>query len=106
MSYCDIILLYTQRTAPPNIFTLYLHDALPISIVHRKGEFFSCRHTEDLPVEFGCRAGCILKLGLGNESGIILPDRKSTRLNSSHTVSSYAVFCLKKKKKMLTRQVG
>ena len=42
-------------------------------IVHRKGEFFSCRHTEDLPVEFGCRAGCILKLGLGNESGIILP---------------------------------
>ena len=28
-----------------------------------------------------------------------LPDRKSTRLNSSHTVSSYAVFCLKKKKK-------
>src|SRR5947207_9676487 len=27
------------------------------------------------------------------------PDRKSTRLNSSHTVSSYAVFCLKKKKK-------
>src|SRR5215204_7055568 len=29
-------------------------------------------------------------------------DRKSTRLNSSHTVISYAVFCLKKKKKMLT----
>src|SRR5438132_5547732 len=28
-----------------------------------------------------------------------LPDRKSTRLNSSHTVISYAVFCLKKKKK-------
>src|SRR5438132_2008016 len=30
---------------------------------------------------------------------VILPDRKSTRLNSSHTVISYAVFCLKKKKK-------
>src|SRR5688500_19218103 len=31
-------------------------------------------------------------------------DRKSTRLNSSHLVISYAVFCLKKKKKKLTRQ--
>src|SRR5947207_8253501 len=31
-------------------------------------------------------------------------DRKSTRLNSSHTVISYAVFCLKKKKKKKTRQ--
>src|SRR5438132_5899348 len=32
-------------------------------------------------------------------------DRKSTRLNSSHTVISYAVFCLKKKKKMLNQKV-
>src|SRR5438034_5666220 len=31
------------------------------------------------------------------------PDRKSTRLNSSHTVISYAVFCLKKKKKKNTK---
>src|SRR5947207_11413056 len=34
----------------------------------------------------------------------ILRDRKSTRLNSSHTVISYAVFCLKKKKKLLIRK--
>src|SRR5260221_8917456 len=33
------------------------------------------------------------------------PDRKSTRLNSSHTVISYAVFCLKKKKRKLVRYV-
>src|SRR5256885_12379854 len=33
----------------------------------------------------------------------ILADRKSTRLNSSHLVISYAVFCLKKKKRLLTR---
>src|SRR5947208_10267654 len=32
------------------------------------------------------------------------PDRKSTRLNSSHQIISYAVFCLKKKKKKLTRK--
>src|SRR5436190_21514701 len=31
--------------------------------------------------------------------GQVMPDRKSTRLNSSHTVISYAVFCLKKKKR-------
>src|SRR3954463_16830201 len=31
-------------------------------------------------------------------------DRKSTRLNSSHTIISYAVFCLKKKKKTITRE--
>src|SRR5947207_11206374 len=34
-----------------------------------------------------------------------LSDRKSTRLNSSHTVISYAVFCLKKKKTMMTRTI-
>src|SRR3712207_8896564 len=37
--------------------------------------------------------------GLGVERGIALRDRKSTRLNSSHANISYAVFCLKKKKK-------
>src|SRR5256885_8070327 len=39
-----------------------------------------------------------LLLGLGWRAGL-LSDRKSTRLNSSHLVISYAVFCLKKKKK-------
>src|SRR5438034_6438119 len=34
------------------------------------------------------------------DEGLARPDRKSTRLNSSHTVISYAVFCLKKKKKI------
>ena len=33
-----------------------------------------------------------------NQAGVLCADRKSTRLNSSHTVISYAVFCLKKKK--------
>src|SRR5260221_10180883 len=39
--------------------------------------------------------------GCGHSSRISLKDRKSTRLNSSHTVISYAVFCLKKKKKSI-----
>src|SRR5437870_8828935 len=42
--------------------------------------------------------------GLGGTSAVaILLDRKSTRLNSSHVAISYAVFCLKKKKKTYAR---
>src|SRR5438132_6682014 len=70
--------------APTQIYTLSLHDALPISdhghqARHGDGE----RHQERRPP---CR------------DGDVVGDRKSTRLNSSHTVISYAVFCLKKKK--------
>src|SRR2546426_3857483 len=36
---------------------------------------------------------------------LMAPDRKSTRLNSSHLVISYAVFCLKKKKKTMTTRI-
>src|SRR5436190_11444544 len=45
------------------------------------------------------------RLGVGEEPDPVLrrQDRKSTRLNSSHTVISYAVFCLKKKKKRTSR---
>ena len=55
------------------------------------------------PADRGLRAeflghGRKLVLGVGAHSDEIL-DRKSTRLNSSHVVISYAVFCLKKKKK-------
>src|SRR5258708_30526613 len=39
------------------------------------------------------------------EGEIVLRDRKSTRLNSSHQIISYAVFCLKKKKSQNTRRV-
>src|SRR2546430_12685319 len=48
---------------------------------------------------FGCLFGCSV-LGFGVCLGVspdTLPDRKSTRLNSSHSQISYAVFCLKKK---------
>src|SRR2546428_4043404 len=44
----------------------------------------------------GDRAGAVLAVGADREHG----DRKSTRLNSSHDQISYAVFCLKKKKKI------
>src|SRR5260221_8348150 len=74
-------IFFFNDTATTEIYTLSLHDALPIS----------CGREENrrLLKESG-RKVIYLKCD---------PDRKSTRLNSSHTVISYAVFCLKKKKK-------
>src|SRR5947207_7146837 len=45
-------------------------------------------------------------LARGDRMGQLEEDRKSTRLNSSHTVISYAVFCLKKKKKNIRKNDG
>src|SRR3989454_4191664 len=45
------------------------------------------------------RQGSPVLLGIGADECFVASDRKSTRLNSSHLVISYAVFCLKKKKK-------
>src|SRR5436190_13049398 len=75
---------------PPNEFyTLSLHDALPILAVDHGDRRLVIHRVR--PVRDAGRP--LLRLG---------QDRKSTRLNSSHTVSSYAVFCLKKKRKRLT----
>src|SRR5690606_41049470 len=56
----------------------------------------------ELALEVGFPAGALnIVTGLGEEAGAALsrhPDRQSTRLNSSHVKTSYAVFCLKKKK--------
>src|SRR2546426_846103 len=78
---------FFNDTATTEIYTLSLHDALPISV----GECFQ-------PVGGpGCPAA---RREHPESDGAFGPkvDRKSTRLNSSHLVISYAVFCLKKKK--------
>src|SRR5258708_13711962 len=73
-------LFFFNDTATTEIYTLSLHDALPIYFVDTAAPGDSMVYaTGDL----ACSA-----------SG----DRKSTRLNSSHQIISYAVFCLKKKK--------
>src|ERR1022692_3560292 len=77
LSYFFFFFLMIRR--PPRS-TLSLHDALPIYVV---GAFVDVH-------EGGTRAGLGDRLGGGDER-----DRKSTRLNSSHLVISYAVFCLK-----------
>src|SRR5437773_8474094 len=76
--------------APPTteIYTLSLHDALPISI--------PALRLEDGPVELALR-GYSPGLRATMEARTAERDRKSTRLNSSHITISYAVFCLKKK---------
>src|SRR2546430_11178200 len=77
---------FFNDTATTEIYTLSLHDALPISCRTGEGRLSatnSLKRTAAAPAP-GCRAD---------------RDRKSTRLNSSHSQISYAVFCLKKKKK-------
>src|SRR3712207_7694670 len=92
---------FFNDTATTEIYTLSLHDALPISLPVAR------RHQQDVGVR---------PPGLADQRGeeVVLADhrgeapvrgvddghqdRKSTRLNSSHANISYAVFCLKKKK--------
>src|SRR5688572_33460422 len=89
--FCFFILLFFyfffffNDTATTEIYTLSLHDALPIS-------------PADGP--YSCTPFGFFFHGLGSSTLKKNPkDRKSTRLNSSHSQISYAVFCLKKKKK-------
>src|SRR2546430_11418800 len=80
---------FFNDTATTEIYPLSLHDALPIS---------EPRHLEPLR-EAGVPALVVDACGeLGDVDGGRVGDRKSTRLNSSHSQISYAVFCLKKKK--------
>src|SRR5690349_22695078 len=78
------IFFFFNATATTEIYTLSLHDALPISSAVGRPD------SGELSSDF--RA---LQLAESRES--IAVDRKSTRLNSSHVEISYAVFCLKKK---------
>src|SRR2546428_10142840 len=77
---------FFNDTATTEIYTLSLHDALPIC--HR--QTWSWRRCQRRR-----RCGKIGALLPGRRQSL---DRKSTRLNSSHDQISYAVFCLKKKK--------
>src|SRR2546429_5841858 len=75
---------FFNDTATTEIYTLSLHDALPISLLWR---LLRLRNGHLLRGRFRGT----LRIALAHR------DRKSTRLNSSHGYISYAVFCLKKK---------
>src|SRR5205809_7979908 len=76
---------FFNATATTEIYTLSLHDALPIYF-RAEASGFLCRCAHRL-------------LAVAQRFVRLSTDRKSTRLNSSHGYISYAVFCLKKKKK-------
>src|SRR2546427_6602842 len=100
---CVLLILFFfffNDTATTEIYTLSLHDALPISTMCMPcdlglGSFFLSTRTS----EQGKCPICRPRTCESRER-----DRKSTRLNSSHSQISYAVFCLKKKKKKNTEK--
>src|SRR5439155_17346646 len=105
--------LFFNATPTTVIYTLSLHDALPIYLAepgimsadlaslpaatHHEGEIVQgtiVKITDtDVLVDVGMKSEGVLPVGEFKTQ-----DRKSTRLNSSHVAISYAVFCLKKKK--------
>src|SRR2546430_4174690 len=77
------VVFFFNDTATTEIYTLSLHDALPI-----------CTHTWSI---WSRRPDCRTWWTIKARNYAEARDRKSTRLNSSHSQISYAVFCLKKK---------
>src|SRR2546430_12117609 len=100
-----LFFFFFNDTATTEIYTLSLHDALPISVFNGPVQV---KHIENM--QDWIKKGYFIYGGRKNEpeakfySGecammTTSSDRKSTRLNSSHSQISYAVFCLKKKNK-------
>src|SRR2546422_5421228 len=82
------IFFFFNDTATTEIYTLSLHDALPICTSRAQTTTAKVSWSRCTGAATGCTCGCLCWSGR---------DRKSTRLNSSHGYISYAVFCLKKK---------
>src|SRR5207249_12272299 len=94
---------------PPQTSTLSLHDALPISARAHRARAVERHHQRPAHRSGLQLPGPVLQVHIPAHRAHVQPrrlamaleleDRKSTRLNSSHVSISYAVFCLKKKKK-------
>src|SRR3712207_7605666 len=86
----SVFYIFFNDTATTEIYTLSLHDALPI--------------LGRLRQSVRCAYGSVARLRemrpARQVDAVVDEDRKSTRLNSSHANISYAVFCLKKKKEI------
>src|SRR2546426_2854901 len=95
-----LFFFFFNDTATTEIYTLSLHDALPIWMLvgyRRLGlRYFGSMHALD-----GAAEAFLRTYVDSGRSHVRTQDRKSTRLNSSHLVISYAVFCLKKKKHLV-----
>src|SRR2546430_7724006 len=108
-----LIFFFFNDTAPTEIYTLPLHDALPIPPLPAEALHFRDRHARH--ADIGQRGAHVVELERLDDrcdqshetlrGAGVRRDRKSTRLNSSHSQISYAVLCLKKKSKHLTNSV-
>src|SRR5256885_11221285 len=102
----SLLFFFFNDTATTEIYTLSLHDALPISlglaILYLIAIGDKSMHTER-DVELALKLPVLALVPVLEALCQGKRDRKSTRLNSSHLVISYAVFCLKKKQR---RQTG
>src|SRR3712207_7309338 len=91
-------IFFFNDTATTEIYTLSLHDALPI--LRRRGTGLVAALVVSIGLSLALRY--LVQVVFGGRSQSFADyqnqDRKSTRLNSSHANISYAVFCLKKKK--------
>src|SRR2546430_11904202 len=98
------VFFFFNGPATTEIYPLSLHDALPIS--SSGSPISSCKGLPTkrvLPVRVSTSTCLSEPTPIATTSGA--RDRKSTRLNSSHSQISYAVFCLKKKKKNAVSQL-
>src|SRR3712207_8341771 len=107
---CDCLIFFLNDTATPEIYPLPLHDALPIYINAAGVSIVMVEQNARRCLQI-CHRGYVLDQGANAYTGSgddlledpkvveLYLDRKSTRLNSSHANISYAVFCLKKKKR-------
>src|SRR3712207_7438649 len=93
MSLYVVFCFFFNDTAPTEIYTLSLHDALPIypRVLRVPGE------DQRPALQFQLGPDRQHHRRPGEQALGLVEDRKSTRLNSSHANISYAVFCLKKK---------
>src|SRR3712207_9436471 len=94
VSLCLRTIFFLNVTAPPKIYSLSLHDALPIYDPAGEGDHVQVARGEAPAAAEAERARQPEPARDGAATSV---DRKSTRLNSSHAHISYAVFCLKKK---------
>src|SRR5690349_25112721 len=99
MLFLYFFFFFFNDTATTEIYTLSLHDALPICAEDHAWRSRCADALDSARIRFLARVRD--GNGLGHVPGADdrRADRKSTRLNSSHVEISYAVFCLKKKKK-------
>src|SRR2546430_16485654 len=96
MCVLRVCFFFFNDTATTEIYTLSLHDALPIWLPVRRR--YIVKRALLLLLCAALPAAVVPGPRGPEDESVFVRDRKSTRLNSSHSQISYAVFCLKKKK--------